>query len=444
MSEHATHLTVADDDAGVVLPEPVRQRVVALVAEELPGLAADELPSDLRPFARFTPSRRAKLGGRAISARLAVDPVFRQRISARVVAAAGPFGTAVADGTPPATADPVEVAALAYLTRPSNWADLMSRAAASLDAHGEQTELRARERDVERLTEQLERLKVSAHNDLAKARAELAAARAEAEELRSRARELTKALKNAEAEAKRAHDTLATERGRAAVSAAAQDAELRRARARLSDVESELDAAKRVGREGRSVDEARLWLLLETMSQAAQGVRRELALNPPTQSPADLVAAGMAETAAAPSRPMWAADDPSRLDQLVNLPKAHLVVDGYNVTKTGFGDVSLEQQRTRLVTSLGGLVAQSGAEVTVVFDGAERLPVAPAAPRGVRVLFSARGQTADEVIRRLVRAEPPGRPVIVVSSDKEVAAGVRRAGAYAVASSVLLDRFSRS
>ena len=48
----------------------------------------------------------------------------------------------------------------------------------------------------------------------------------------------------------------------------------------------------------------------------------------------------------------------------------------------------------------------------------------------MRVLFSRKGETADELIRRLVRAEPAGRPVVVISSDREVADGVRRHGAY--------------
>jgi predicted RNA-binding protein with PIN domain len=81
--------------------------------------------------------------------------------------------------------------------------------------------------------------------------------------------------------------------------------------------------------------------------------------------------------------------------------------------------------------------------VTVVFDGATRPPAMPPAPRGVRVLFSAPGEIADDVIRRLVAAEPEGRPVMVVSSDKEVATDVARAGAYAVPSALLLRRLDR-
>ena len=102
-------------------------------------------------------------------------------------------------------------------------------------------------------------------------------------------------------------------------------------------------------------------------------------------------------------------DDPALLDQLLAVPGLHLVVDGYNVTKTGYGTLSLEAQRGRLLAGLSGLAAQTGAEVTAVFDGAVReAPVAAPAPRGVRLLFSAAGQIADDLIRELVRAEPRG------------------------------------
>jgi predicted RNA-binding protein with PIN domain len=97
------------------------------------------------------------------------------------------------------------------------------------------------------------------------------------------------------------------------------------------------------------------------------------------------------------------------------------------------------------VSGLGGLAAQTRAEITCVFDGAELDgPVATAAPRGVRVLFSRPGQTADELIGELVRAEPPGRPTVVVSSDREVADACRRAGARPAPSTLLLRRLGRS
>ena len=137
--------------------------------------------------------------------------------------------------------------------------------------------------------------------------------------------------------------------------------------------------------------------------------------------PKDIAARALSET------------DPALLDQLLALPQAHLVVDGYNVTKTGYPTMPLEKQRLRLLGGLAVLAAQTGAEITCVFDGAElAAPVLLAPPRGVRVLFSKPGVTADELIRQLVRAEPPGRPVVVVSTDREVADGVAAAGARPV------------
>ena len=118
------------------------------------------------------------------------------------------------------------------------------------------------------------------------------------------------------------------------------------------------------------------------------------------------------------------------------------LVDGYNVTKTGYPELSLADQRTRLMSGLSALAARCGAEVTVVFDGAGRPPLQPRVPRGVRVLFSAVDEIADDVIRRLVAAEPPGRPILVATSDQQVVSDVKRDGAWTVASAVLLTRLS--
>ena len=78
-----------------------------------------------------------------------------------------------------------------------------------------------------------------------------------------------------------------------------------------------------------------------------------------------------------------------------------------------------------------------------MFDGAEVDARSALRFRGVRVLFSEPGTTADELIRRLVRAEPAGRPVVVVSTDNEVASGVRAAGARAVPAAALLRLVGR-
>jgi predicted RNA-binding protein with PIN domain len=119
------------------------------------------------------------------------------------------------------------------------------------------------------------------------------------------------------------------------------------------------------------------------------------------------------------------------------LPNVHLIVDGYNVTKAGYGEQALADQRARLIGQLAGLAARAGAEVTVAFDGGRRPASQPVTPRGVRVLFS-EGEIADDLIRRLVSAEPAGRPLIVVTSDQQIITDVTRAGAWTAPSAVLL------
>jgi predicted RNA-binding protein with PIN domain len=138
------------------------------------------------------------------------------------------------------------------------------------------------------------------------------------------------------------------------------------------------------------------------------------------------------------------ADGRAALDALLAVPSTHLIVDGYNVSKTGYPELPLADQRTRLVGQLAALAAQTAVEITVVFDGAGVTTAPTRGSRGVRVLFSDAGVLADDVIRELVAVEPAGRPLVVATSDKAVVASVRRGGAHTVASAVLLGRLVRS
>ena len=68
------------------------------------------------------------------------------------------------------------------------------------------------------------------------------------------------------------------------------------------------------------------------------------------------------------------------------------------------------------------LVAGKRVETTIVFDGAELVHPPPMTSRRiVRIRFSPQGIIADDVIRQLVEAEPTGRPVVVVTTDRELA-----------------------
>jgi predicted RNA-binding protein with PIN domain len=428
------------------LPDPVRTRVVALTAAAMAQLPTTEVPASLRRVAQFAPNRRARLGAVAIAAQLATDPLFRQRVAAKVLADGGELAAAVEASDVPAAADPVEVAALAYLARPAGWSDFVSAAADALQADAESAAVESRLRDIEARAARAEHERAVAKVEVEKLRDEAARLREELTSMRDETRVVARELREMTARERRAAELLAIERGRIARTAADHETEVRRLRARLAEAEDAAGANRAAASKARQVDDARLWLLLETIGQAASGLRRELALEPAQLLPADAVADDFADRPGGKNQGASRAldaNDPARLDQLLGLPRAHLIIDGYNVTKTGYPEISLEQQRNRLVGAMGGIAAQTGAEVTVVFDGAERVVGLPSPPRGVRVLFSRKGELADELIRRLVRAEPAGRPVIVISTDREVADGVRRHGAYPLTSETLLRRLNR-
>ena len=85
------------------LPESVRRRVVALVSDAFGGLTVAELPAQLRQYARFTPTRRAKFAGNAMAAALESDPEFRRRIGERISRTQPELASALASGSPPAS-----------------------------------------------------------------------------------------------------------------------------------------------------------------------------------------------------------------------------------------------------------------------------------------------------------------------------------------------------
>ncbi|MER7867165.1 NYN domain-containing protein [Streptomyces cellulosae] len=427
------------------LPDGVRRRVVQIVADGFGGLTVAELPAQLRQYARFTPTRRAKFAGNAMAAALETDPLFRQRIGEKLREAEPELTGALDSGSPPPAADPLDVAAAAYVLRPPGWVKLVTAAgeeAQRADAERADEETRA---ELERLRAELGRAREHTRSETERLRAELDAAKKETDSLHRKLRSALADVKRGEAALRKLRGEMDAVRAESQAQVSAAESESRRLRARLGETEAALEAARRAAREGRSVEDMRVRLLLDTVLDAAQGLRRELALPPVSVRPAETVDAvepGRMTPKDIAARAL-SEDDPAVLDQLLALPQAHLVVDGYNVTKTGYPQMPLEKQRLRLLGQLAQLAAQTGAEVTCVFDGAElAAPVLLAPPRGVRVLFSKPGVTADELIRQLVRAEPPGRPVIVASTDREVADGVARAGARPVASAVLLKRLS--
>jgi predicted RNA-binding protein with PIN domain len=129
----------------------------------------------------------------------------------------------------------------------------------------------------------------------------------------------------------------------------------------------------------------------------------------------------------------------------VRVPGVVLVVDGYNVSLSGWPDLPLPEQRRRLVDALVGLAARTGADTRVVFDGAENaMPgIVPTTAKAVHVTFSPPGVEADEVMIDLVGQLPPNRPVVVATSDRRVQHDVGRAGANVISTEQLLTVLRR-
>ncbi|HEV7204337.1 MAG TPA: NYN domain-containing protein [Jatrophihabitans sp.] len=422
----------------IALVEPARQQVIALASDLLGRLPAEDVPVSLRPFARFAPAKRRRLGAAVLAAVLDADDGFRGKVAEAVEQTSQELVAAVREGRTTPAADPVDIAVVAYLTRPDGWADAVAQANARWNADRGATAAAGDE--TARLRAELVELRAQGRGEKARLRDAVARAgeetQAELATLRQGLRDRTRELRAAERERDAARAAGADLEAGLAKERTAHEAELRRLRGRIAETERLAEAARRGARVERDVDDSRLWLLVDTLVQAANGVRRELSLPAPTARPADAVASAGVDGGGR------RANDPAALDRLLALPNVHVVIDGYNVTKTGYGELSLADQRTRLVGSVAPIAAQSGAEITVVFDGGNKPPVQPSAPRGIRVLFSAADEIADDLIRRLVAGEPAGRPVVVVTSDQQVVRDTARDGAWSVPSVVFLTRLA--
>jgi predicted RNA-binding protein with PIN domain len=117
----------------------------------------------------------------------------------------------------------------------------------------------------------------------------------------------------------------------------------------------------------------------------------------------------------------------------------HLIVDGYNLIRQSpwlslLDAQDLEAGREALLQSLVAYRRRrSPPRVTVVFDGWQGGEPKESRDlyRGVGVVYSRRGERADEVIKRLAAREGAG--AVVVTSDREIQDFAQRVGAVWVA-----------
>jgi len=126
----------------------------------------------------------------------------------------------------------------------------------------------------------------------------------------------------------------------------------------------------------------------------------------------------------------------------------HLIIDGYNLLyadrlKSRTNAAELQQGREQLIRKLSAYRRRKEEPVTIVFDGwqsgwsAEHKDV----HGGIEIVFSQRGERADDLIKRMVRDEGSG--VLVVSSDREIARYAERMRVPVLSSEQFIVRLER-
>ncbi|MBF0516620.1 MAG: NYN domain-containing protein [Nitrospirae bacterium] len=95
-----------------------------------------------------------------------------------------------------------------------------------------------------------------------------------------------------------------------------------------------------------------------------------------------------------------------------------IIVDGYNLIGTYHRD--LKAQRTKLIHDLSSYKRRKGVEMTVVFDGIrDGFNKTRQVTAGITVIYSGRGESADDVIKELI--SHAAVKYIVVTSDRAIA-----------------------
>jgi hypothetical protein len=326
-----------------------------------------------------------------------------------------------------AQAELVDEVGMLWLQRPDGWQHRIAELAQPTDevddAHDARAERRRREAaeagaarsrlEVVELTDALARAHsataetLTERDRLAK---ELSTARTRIKELEAGARKRTAGERADDARAGAVADELADLQARLAAAEAARDEALA---ARVA--ESDMVDAERMRA-----------LLLEALAltgPVVDGAKRPRKRTVRTPLPIPGGVYGNSEAAA---------------EHLVRVPGVVVLVDGYNVAKLGWPDLSLERQRDRCIEAAETLAKRWGTDVHVVFDGASVTGAHTRTRRVVRVAYSPDGVLADDVLRAEVAALDPARPVVVVTNDQAVLADVKAAGANTVSSGTFL------
>ncbi|MGZ8752524.1 MAG: NYN domain-containing protein [Acidimicrobiia bacterium] len=469
---------VAAEDAAV--PEALLHPLLDSAGDVLRSLSPDEVPVVLRAITGF--DRRGLARGPArqqLRRSLDIDPAFRER-SVELFLARPEVQVAAQAWRPDACIDLVVdatergdlplLASLLYAQRPPGWQFGLGAACGAYaqirrdeDENADQRALRDRIDELEEARRRVDQTRGESEETVRRLEQELREERRarRAREVDSERRvneaarrvdELERALEVARRQADSAHSgqQAATDRMRAL------QEDVRATRTQLEDAREKLRGATAPGSGLRQEDLQALADAASLARRLADGLggvvahaRGKGALSGKATKAAKTETATTA-TKGQPTRraelappPGLMAEAPEAIDAMLRRRGIAVVVDGYNVSMTAWPELSVGEQRDRLVSALAEMALRTRAGVTVVFDGADVGRVTPPRRPGVRVVFSPAGEKADPVVVREIAALPLLTPVLAVSSDQWVRVHSEQQGARAVGSEAFLAALRR-
>ena len=114
-----------------------------------------------------------------------------------------------------------------------------------------------------------------------------------------------------------------------------------------------------------------------------------------------------------------------------------IIIDGYNLIRQSTSFSRLDRQdlqlgREALIEALAAYKRIKGHRIVVVFDGVDAPSTLSRRDRshGIEIRFSRHGESADTVIKRMVRSGPGEQ--LVVTSDRAIQEAAERSGAVAI------------
>lgn len=417
-----------------------------------------ELPAILRPFAGWKPERLSGLRPRrAIAQALAEDPVLREQVGKALHDQQAYADAAQLDAGRLASAhgDAVSVAALAAH---AEWDGLATLAAAAVERLAAESRSAAEARRHDGMARAGTGDGTEEETTRRELESELASTQAEYEMQRRRADAAEEQLQQRTEENAELRATVEKLRGEIAD----RDEQIKRNRQRADQRVARLHRRVEAAEARARVDEQGVAEVADALDVLVRRLRGTLDPQARSEEASGAVTSGSEESApetrsrsqtsevprdiaaAEPGRPCTLPSGvldgtAAAVRALLKVPELQVVIDGYNVTMAARGSSGLEEQRRWLVQLAAGVAARFGRILTVVFDGTEPGVGGLGSTRGVRVTFTAGEETADERIVELVRGTPADTPVLVVSSDREVASACADLGANVSPSRCFLE-----